>query len=54
MTFAEVSGGVRAVTEDMAEVSAMLRVVEELTEWLTTGAEVVLAAVRGGKGQRSI
>lgn len=54
MRFAEVSGGVWAVTEDMAEVSAMLRGVEELTEWLTTGSEVVLAAVRGGKGQRSI
>lgn len=54
MRFAEVSGGVWAVTEDMTEVSAMLRGVEELTEWLTTGSEVVLAAVRGGKGQRSI
>lgn len=40
---AEVSGDVWAVTEDMTEVAVMVR-----------GGEEVLAAVRGGKGQRSI
>lgn len=50
MRLAEVSGGVGAVTEDMTEVPVMLRGVEELADWLTTGADVVPAAVRGGKG----
>lgn len=50
MRFAEVSGGVGAVTEDMTGVPVMVRGVEELADWLTTGADVVPAAVRGGKG----
>lgn len=52
--FAEVRGGMWVVTEDMTEGSVTVRGGEGLVEWLTTGVRVVLAAVRGGKRQRSI